>query len=137
MSERCTQVVAQFFIFVTCLEGGRCPEVPVFADKPVNLLVFPDSLRAGAKHNQFALVGNGHARPVNGLVAQPGAFKLSGIQVNDDFFQGLIQHVKIDLQAKAGRLAEYVQVVADVQSSGLNLSVRLCPADTVLYIHKG
>ena len=98
-------------------QGGGGAEVTVLANEPVNFMVLAELLQAGGQNDEFARVGHGHARAINGLVAQPGALEFGRVEIDHDLFQRLVEHLKIHLQGQRGGLFKAGGVIAHKQAT--------------------
>ena len=64
-----------------------------------------------------ASVGERHAGAIDGLVAEPGAVELLGVEINDGLLDGLVEHFEIDLEAERGGEFEALDIVADEEAA--------------------
>ena len=74
------------------LHHPRRAGVAILADQGVDLPVLAEGLDPGGQHDQLAAVGDRHPRAIDGLVAQPGAVELLGIEIDDHLPRGLVEH---------------------------------------------
>ena len=77
------EVLLQLSVFGDGVEGCLRAAVTVFADEPVDLGIFAEFANPGRDDDQGAVIRHRHAGAVNCLVAEPRAFKLPRIQVDN------------------------------------------------------
>ena len=66
------------------------------------VLSSPNSLTAGRKNDELPAVGEGHARAIHGLVADPCGVKLMRVKIDDGFADWLFDHFEVDFEAEFG-----------------------------------
>ena len=77
----------------------------------------PNSLHAGREDDELGAIGQRHAGAIDGLVAEPGAVKLAGIEIDDGLADRLVEHLEVDLEAEFGGQVEALRVVADKEAA--------------------
>ena len=95
------------------LERVQAAAVAVLADEPVDRLVFAELVDAGREDDELAAVGHGHARAVDGLVAEPCGRELGGVEVDDALPDAVLHVVDVLLLRELYRLSEAVSPLAD------------------------
>src|SRR5215468_7399696 len=70
------QVVRKFTVCISRRQRGRSTAVSVFPNHSVDHTILPERVNARRENDQFRTIGQGHARPVDRLVAEPGTVKL-------------------------------------------------------------
>ena len=103
------------------LQRMQPPPVAVFADQPVALRVLPKPLHARGQNDQLSAVGHGHARAVDGLVAQPGAPELGRIEIHHALFQAVRNEVDVLLPGELHRPGQTLPPLAQEQAVGADL----------------
>ena len=108
-----TKIPLQFLILIGRFQGFRCSEITIFSDQPINFHVFAKFLQCRCNHYQLTTIVNGHAGAVNGFIAQPGAFKLLGIQINNRFLKRPVQKIEVHLLTKPGSTLPLCRAIID------------------------
>ena len=93
------QVGGDIGVGFDCFERGGRSSVTVLADQAVDGGVFAKFFYAGREDDQVRSVGERHAGAIDGLVAEPGAVKLLGIEIHDGLLDRLVEHLEIHLEA--------------------------------------
>ena len=92
--------------------------VAVFADQGVHLRILAELCDAGRQHDQLAAIGHGHTGAVDGLVAQPCAFELAGIQIDHALFQPVLHKVDVFLLSQPDGFGQALPALTDEQAVG-------------------
>ena len=100
------------------------PPVAVFSDQSVDLSVLPEALHAGGQDDEFSAVRHGHAGAVDGLVAQPCAFELRGIEIDHAFFQAVGDKINVLLPGQLHRFRQAFPALAEKEPVGADFPAR-------------
>src|ERR1700748_1952638 len=117
-------------VLVDGFEGSGSSVVAVFANKRVDDFVFTEFSDAGCEDDEIRIVGEGHARAVYGLVADPSGMELLRVEIDDGFADWLFDDFEVDLEAEFGGAEEALDVVANVEAA-------YCEATGLVASHDG
>ena len=91
----------------------------------------PNSFTPGARTMSSRAIGKRHAGAIDGLVAEPGAVKLVGIEIDDGFVDGRVEHLEVHFEAEVGGEVEAFDVVADEEAAHGETALRVAANDRV------
>ena len=104
------------------LKRVKAAFVAILADERVHGLVLAECMHARREHNQLAAVRHRHARTIHGLVAEPGARELGGVEVHHAFPDAVLHVVDILLLRELHGLGEAVASFADEEPVRMDLA---------------
>ena len=119
------EILPQFSVFLDKAKDLLTGSVSVLADKTVNFRVFAESFDTGRQNHKLASIRNGHASPIDGLVAKPCAVELFGIEIDDHFFGAFAEQREIDLTRKFCSALKTLLVIAHVEPIDDKLPLRV------------
>src|SRR5512136_761806 len=96
---------------------ARRPRVSVFSNQLIDLVVFSESGQSRSQDDQFSIISERHACPVNAFVAKPGAFKLRWIEIHNRFPDRRFEELEVDFERKRGCLMKAFDIVANEKSA--------------------
>src|SRR5271154_6999611 len=98
-------------------QRGRSAVISVFANQTVDGGIFAEFLDAGRENDELCVVSQGHARSIDGFIAQPRAVKLVRIEIDNSLLNRLFEHFEIDLETEVGSKMKTLGLVADVEAA--------------------
>ena len=119
MNEVCGGAEIRGEVGIVFYRGQRCgcATVAVFPDERIDGFIFAKHFHSGCEDDELGIVGQGHARAVDGLVSQPRTFEFSLVKVDDCLLDGAVEHFEIGLEAEGGGEFEALHIVADEESA--------------------
>src|ERR1700756_1635417 len=123
----CAQVTGEIHIDIHCFEGSRSSTITILADQCVDISVFTKFLYARREDDQLCTVGQGHARTVDSLVAQPCTVKFMRIKINDSLLHRRVHRLEVHFQAERGGAVKALGIVADEKPAHGQAVVRSAP----------
>src|SRR5437588_81928 len=93
------QVGGKLRLAAYLLESVWSTPVAKAADEPIDGRVLAKFAHARRQYHQLPAIGDGHARSINGLVAQPGRLVFQGIKVHHDLPGSALEPVEVHLPA--------------------------------------
>jgi len=122
------EVFLQVRVLLHCRQDLRGAGIAVFANEGIHAGVLAELFQSRRENDQLPPVGDGHAGAIDGLVAQPGGFEFGGIEIDHHLVEGLLEHLKVDLEREFAGTLETLLIVADEEAAHDQLA-RSAPPD--------
>src|SRR5258705_10132854 len=93
------------------------------ANEPIDGRVLAEGAHTRREYDELALVGDGHARAIDGLVAEPRRFEFERIEIDNDFLWSTLEAIEVHLPTQRRTAFETGAIVAGVDAARHQLAV--------------